>query len=297
MMRSRYFFLLIFLLLSSCSHPVEDRARPTVTVSIMPEKYFVKKIAGDLLEVNVMIPSGASPVTYDPSPMQMEDLEHSDLYLKIGRLAFENVWIPKFAMLNPGLKIYDLSKGVSLIKTDGQDTSRNDHRHDTDPHIWMSPGNVRVIAGNIERILIRTYPGDSAVFRKNHRAFIREINRIDSMYRSHADQLHGKSFLIYHPALTYLAREYGMDQVVLEYEGKEPPPAHIRKVIDIARDRDIRDIFVQEQFNPDNARALASEIGGRIIVFDPLAEDWDFEMKFILGKLVGNSENRMDKMR
>jgi len=278
----------LLLLAVSCSRPAPDKGGNTITVSILPEKYFVEKIAGDLSEVNVMIPPGASPVTWEPSPAAMTRLGSSQMYFRIGKIVFEEVWMKKIAGLNPGLKIHDLSQGIAFM------TDANGHDHGTghygnaDPHIWMSPSNVRIIAGNTFRLLSAGYPADTAVFRKNYLTFLSEISAIDSAYQSHASVLNGMSFLIYHPALTYLARDYGMNQVVIEYEGKEPPPAHIRDIINLAEKKHITKIFVQKQFNMDNAKSLASEINGKIIPFDPLAENWEMEMYHILNTIVND---------
>ncbi len=255
----RLHWLAVFILiLTSCNNNQVQTGKKTITVSILPEKYFVEKIAGDRYMVNVMIPPGASPVTYEPSPQQMTRLGRSEMYFRIGKIVFEDVWMDKIAELNPRLQIIDLSVGIKFIRDEQGLESHMGLPENADPHIWLSPANVKIIAKNILDALVTKDPSDSAAFGLNYRSFLKEINETDSMYQAHAAQLRGFSFLIYHPALTYLARDYDMDQIVLEYEGKEPPPAYIRQVIQTAREKKIHKIFIQKQFNTDNAKSLAA---------------------------------------
>ncbi len=281
-------FLLVVMIaavMAACVRPAQTGQKPVLTVSILPEKYFVSKIAGNGYDINVMIPPGASPVTYEPLPSQMSALGNSTLYFRIGKIVFEEVWMKKIHDLNPGLDIEDLSRGIVFIGS-GHHPTGSGAEEGADPHIWMSPVNAKMIAGNVLTVLSAHYPSDSALFRQNYRNVLSGIERIDSMYRAYESELRGQTFLIYHPALTYLARDYGMEQVSLEYEGKEPPPAHLSRIIDLAREKNITRIFVQKQFNLENARSLAGQIHGRIVTIDPLAEDWDDEMVRILQNLI-----------
>jgi zinc transport system substrate-binding protein len=154
-----------------------------------------------------------------------------------------------------------------------------------DPHIWMSPSNVLKMSEKIYLELKSNYAADSGLFRRNYVEFSREIEEIDDRYRQNINVLEGKNFLIYHPALGYLARDYGMVQHVLEFEGKEPPPSHIANIIKEANENNIQHIFIQSQFNMDNAKSLSKELGAEIIMIDPLNENWNAEMLSILEKL------------
>ncbi len=239
-----------------------------------------------------MIPPGASHSSYEPTARQMNSLLQSQAYLKIGHLDFESSWISRFKGANTDMEIFDLSEGINFIKGGHDhhaagtesDTSENDSG--IDPHTWMSPKCVKIIAQNILSSLRSIYPSDSSVFISNYQSFLLQIEEIDSLYSSNAEKLNGRSFIIYHPALAYLARDYGMEQIVLEFDGKEPPPAHIKKIIDIAREKNIHSIFVQQQFSIDNSRSLAKEIDAEIIRIDPIAEDWKGQMIGILKYLL-----------
>jgi zinc transport system substrate-binding protein len=267
-----------------------------ISVSILPQKYFIEAIAGKRFNVNVMIPPGASHSSYEPTARQMNLLVNSPAYFKIGHLDFELSWMDRFTGVNPNMKVYDMSEGIELIRGnhDHHQESGEIHTEDNekgiDPHTWMSPGNVKIIARNILKSLIDLYPVDSAFFTSNYNSFRLEVDSIGNLYQENETKLKGRSFIIYHPALAYLARDYGMEQIVLEFDGKEPPPARIKSIIDLARQKNIRTIFVQKQFSIDNSRSLAKEINAQIIPIDPMDENWEGQMVKILELLLSNQE-------
>ncbi|MFW5820465.1 MAG: metal ABC transporter solute-binding protein, Zn/Mn family [Bacteroidota bacterium] len=280
------------LLAAGCSENLNKEGN-ILSVSILPQKYFAEQIAGPDYKINVLIPPGASPASYEPSPRQMQELANSDVYLRIGEIAFEKTWIRKYQDSNPGLPFFNVSKGIELIysehdheEEDGHEEHET-HRHEgADPHVWMSPENARIIAKNTFEALSETYPSDADHFLEGYKGLLQTIDEIDSLFEIHLPALREKEFLIYHPALTYLARDYGMKQHVLEFEGKEPPPSHIAKIIETARKHGIEFIFVQKQFSSDNAKSLSGEIGAKVISIDPLNENWPEEMKTILNHLI-----------
>jgi len=296
------FILICFGILVSCTAPTSKSPEKTISVSILPQKYFVTAIAGDKVNVNVMIPPGASHSSYEPTAKQMNSLTHSDAYFQIGYLDFENAWLPRFLGINASMKLFDLSKGIDLLQgsceLDHSEGNHSEHDHameqGIDPHIWMSAKNAKIIGQNILNALISLYPEDSLEYKTNFKKFITEAEHIDSVYTQNESVLNGLSFIIYHPALAYLARDYGMEQIVLEFDGKEPHPAHIKEIIDLAREKNIHTIFVQQQISTDNSRSLASEINAEIIRIDPLDLNWNEQMIIILNQLV-NQQSKSSK--
>jgi len=292
------FFLISVLIfgLISCNTPKVVNAEKAISVSVLPQKYFVEAIAGSTIKVNVMIPPGASHSSYEPTAKQMNLLTNSQAYLKIGHLDFELAWMPRFVGINPEMKIFDLSEGIDLIAGNNHHHHESVHIHSeeetsgVDPHTWMSPANVKIIALNILNSLSSVYPADSSIFLANYFKLNSIVDSVLSQFNAQADNLKGKSFIIYHPALAYLARDYGMEQIVLEFEGKEPPPAHIKSIIDLAKEKDIKYIFVQKQFSIDNSRSLANEINAEIVPIDPMDEDWKRQMIEILKHLSEKAE-------
>jgi len=242
-----------------------------ITVSILPQKYFVEQIAGDHFQVHVMIPPGANPVTYDPAPSRMQKVEESAAYIRVGYLVFERAWMDNIKAINPGMKVFDQSDGVELIR----DAS---HTHATekgiDPHIWTSPRAVRKQVQNIGDFLITLDPEHKQTYEKNTRRFLARIDSLDHMISGRLKGLEGSSFLIFHPALSYFARDYGLEQISLEHEGKEPSPSRLKQIIDRGRDSNISAVFIQKQFSTDEAQTLARELNAEVVRIDPLAYDW-----------------------
>ena len=280
------------------SSGLERADAPVVSVSILPGKYFIEQIAGDLVEVNVMVPPGASPHTYEPSASQLARLDVSDLYLRIGYIGFELSWMDKIRDMNPSMKVADLSSGVDLIRSEEEDhghggddpahAGEHGHGHShggVDPHIWMSVRNARTIATNVYRELLPLLPGKQEELLSGYRRLTEDLDSLDTVIEEMLGGLEGGSFMIYHPALTYFARDYRLEQYPLELEGKTPSPAHMRWLTDVAREKNIGTIFIQMQFDQDNARALARETGAEIVQINPLDPDWYGQMLYIARKL------------
>lgn len=254
----------------------------------MPQKNFVHRIVGggDNLDfdIHVMIPPGHSPATYAPTPQQMKDLSHSKLYFRIGHIPFENAWMKNIAANNPHMKIIDTSVGVDLIETgeDKGDLHQDYHHHaGIDPHIWLSPRAVKIQAKHILDAVIEMDSKNQEFYKENYRLFLLDIDGLDREIKALLEKCSGTKFLVFHPAWSYFARDYGLEQLPIEVEGKAPNPANLKKIIDIARKENIDIIFVQEQFDTNSALAVAAEIGGQVVKIDPLALDWLANMKKI----------------
>jgi zinc transport system substrate-binding protein len=288
--------VILFILLSfffiNCGSPGPDIGgkKFQITVSILPQKYFVHRIVnGDNLDfdIHIMIPPGHSPATYAPTPQQMRALSHSQLYFRIGHIPFEKAWMKNIAANNPQLKIVDTSTGVDLIETgEHEDDAHQDHHHaGIDPHIWLSPRAVKIQAKHILDAVIEIDGENQEFYKENYRLFLRDIDRLDGEIKAVLESYRGRKFMVFHPAWSYFARDYGLEQLPIEVEGKTPNPANLKKIIDIARKENIRIIFVQEQFDTNSARAVAAEIGGQVVKIDPLGLDWLDNMKGIAEKI------------
>lgn len=282
--------LVAMVLLAGCGSPAEKTELPVVTVSILPQEYFVKQIAGDRVKINVMIPPGASPATYEPTPMQLASLSESNLYLQMGYTGFEMAWLDKMVSTNASMSVANLSEGVDLIhEKSAHDHSQHGHHHGgIDPHVWMSPRNVKVIAANINDALAAAFPADAELFQKNLEHFHQEIDSLDAWIQSELTGLSSRSFFIYHPALSYFSRDYGLIQYPMELGGKEPSPSHLKHLVDLGSEENIGVIFLQMQFDQKNAEALANEIDAEIVQINPLDPEWKKSMRLITNKLKEN---------
>ncbi len=264
--------ILAAFLFFSCSKKA-DVAENIITVSILPQKYFAEKIAGSHYTVNVMVPPGASPEMYEPAPSQLEKTASSVVYFRIGYIPFEQNYMSRLASLNPSMKIFDTSEGTELLMSEEHEHHGHEHAG-TDPHLWLSPVNAQIIASNMLNALTEVFPADAELFRKNFRVLSEEIAAADKKIRSCLSGLKNRSFICFHPAFTYFADCYGLKQVSLEFEGKDPVPSRIKNIIDLAEKEDIHTVFVQEQFSSSAAEAIARDINGKVVKIDPLGENW-----------------------
>ncbi|MHA7112261.1 metal ABC transporter solute-binding protein, Zn/Mn family [Sunxiuqinia elliptica] len=278
-------FVLVFILAVACTAQ-KTSEKDLVTVSILPQKYIVEKIAGDLVDVQVLVPPGASPSTYSLVPSQMKDLSRSKVWLRIGKIGFEDAWHEKIEQGNPDLKVFDTSRMAEWIAAEEEVHGDHVHLHGIDPHIWMSPEEVEQIAELTYQALADLYPDKSAAFNANFEAFRSEIDVLDEDLIRQFDGLENRKFIIFHPALTYLARDYGLEQVSLEIDGKEPSAKHMSQLVKTAKDEGIRVVFIQKEFDQENARQLAEELDGEVVQIDPLNENWEEQIREIADKLV-----------
>lgn len=287
----RYLYLLIFLV-TACQ-PKPKETYNTITVSILPQKYFVEQIAGDLLDVNVLVPPGSSPHNYSVLPSQMKDLAKSKVWLQIGLLTFEEVLAEKLADINRDLALVNCSQGIDAIAGVACEEEGHDHDHAHheafDPHIWLAPAEVKIMTKNALEALTKEFPEHKNAFDSNYERFVARLDSISESIRKKLAPLTNRHILIFHPALGYYARQYNLEQIALESEGKEPSPKHMKSVVDMARTENIRVIFIQKEFDTENALQLSREIGGEVMTIDPLEYNWeqqilDITEKIALGK-------------
>lgn len=250
----------------------ESNAKPTVTVTIPPYQYFVEKIAGDKVDVNVMVSNGNNPETYEPNAQQMMELSNSALYLKVGSIGFEQTWIKKLQDNAPDMKVINTSVGITPAKTPGGNI---------DPHVWMSCKNARIISSNIFKALCQLEPENKTFFQKNYQQLLSSIDRQDSIIRkSFKDNPEMvRKFVIYHPILTYFARDYQLEQLAIEEEGREPSAAQLKSLIERARKQKIRYCLIQAEFANRNTTTFIKESQTKAMDINPLQADWANAMK------------------
>lgn len=251
-----------------------------VSVSILPQKYFVEKIGGQLVEIEVMVPPGATPEQYEPKPMQMAAISKSKIYFACG-VPFEAIWLPKVAAANPKMIVVHTEKGIQKrqIEAHSHEEHAGGGAHDeedtSDPHIWLSPPLVILQARAIFTTLTANDPQNRQSYETNYKNFISELVNLDlSISRLFQSQRESVSFMVFHPAWGYFADAYGLKQVPVEVEGKEPRAKDLDNFIKRARELKIKTIFVQPQYSPKSAQTIADAIGGKLVHADDLAPDW-----------------------
>ncbi len=270
----RYLAFVWFIVILGVSGPV--MARIPVFVSIVPQKYFVEQIGKDRVAVRVMVQPGASPATYEPKPRQMAQISIARVYFAVG-VPFENAWLKKIAAANPKMKVVHTDREIEKIPMathDHHEAQTGHKRGIPDPHIWLSPQLVKIQAHAILTALQEIDSSHGGEYTANYQQFVSKIDRLDAELKKLFAGRKGSQFMVFHPAWGYFAQAYGLEQVPVEIEGKNPKPAQLNALIDHARKQDIRVVFVQPQFSAQSAEVVAKGIRGRVAFADPLAEDW-----------------------
>lgn len=271
--------LLLLLLLAACrAAPAADplgRETVRVAVSVGPQADLVRRIGGDRVAVTTMLPPGASDEDVALSPRQAVALEHVQLYVAVGHPSFplEARYVRPFLDRHPEIRVVDMSRGVDLIH-------EHEHEgHEGDPHVWVSPEIMATAARGVAAGLEALDPAHAAEYRRNLAAFLEDADRLDREIRGRLSRLSGpgasRAFLVYHPSWGYFAELYGLEQIAIEAEGKEPGASRLIQLIDRARRARARVVLVPEGFPRESAQVIADAIHGRIVSADPLAPDWE----------------------
>jgi len=279
MMRKYFLYGGFIILFFACSNKVQQEN--IITVTIEPQRYFLEQLVDTFFRVECMVPAGTSPETYDPAPAQMAKLARSKAYFCIGHIGFEEVWIDKLKQNHPQIPFFDNSTGISPVTSEHSHSSDDSHEHGVDPHTWSSPKAVRLIVQNMYQSLIEIDPENKERYAGNLQGLLDHIDVIDREITQILQNSSQKAFIIYHPALTYFARDYGLTQYSIEAGGKEPSPEQLKTLIETAKEKGIKTVFVQQEFDRKNAESVAKETGCRLIAINPLSYDWGKEMLHI----------------
>jgi zinc transport system substrate-binding protein len=271
--------LLCALLISACT-TVRPDADEALTVSIGALTYPTRALVGDSVPLHILTPAGASPETYQPTPQQLTSLHDSRAYLRIGTLGFERTQLQRLVSELPDLPLVDTSEGLPLI-----DTPDDDHHDGGDPHTWMSVSNMKVIARNICRALCRLDSSRTTHYTRRLDRLEQHLDSLDADYRRRLAPLRGSAFLIYHPALAYLARDYGLQQLSIERDGKAPTAESLSRLLDTCRTRHVAPLFLQQEYSAQSVRLIADELHLPIVSIHPLSEQWEEEMEKIVSAL------------
>ena len=269
-------------------------AKIDIAVSILPQKTFVEKIAGNKANVIAMVKPGSSPHTYDPKPSQLKEISNVQLYFPI-EIEFENSWLDKFANQNKNMQIVSMTKGVQYIlmtkhkhkhnhnhegeHADYHEDDQHDNEKETyvkpDPHTWTSTLNVKIMAKNIYEALVRVDFVNKDFYKTNYLNFLEEIYIIDKKINEALINIPINSkFMVFHPSWGYFARDFGLIQFPIEVEGKEPKPKVLLELIKKAKEENIKAIFTQSEFSDKSAKSIANELNIKVLKETPLSEDW-----------------------
>ncbi|MFA6506506.1 MAG: zinc ABC transporter substrate-binding protein [Treponemataceae bacterium] len=256
--------------------------KPTVAVSVLPQSYFVARIAGDRVSVLTLVGPGQSPHSYEPSPQQMTRLSKTALWITTA-VEFENALKPKVSSLYPKLKIADGTKGIVLrsLEAHSHETEsepKGDEKHEQeggpDPHVWLGKQGAKTMSAIIRDELSALMPSYAAEFGANYDAFAKEVDALFAELALSLAPIKGKPVFVYHPAFGYLLDEFGLEQEAVETGGKEPTAKALSSLVREAKADGAKVIFVQTQFPVAAAKTVAEAIGGAVVPIDDLDPDW-----------------------
>lgn len=258
----------------------KEKVRLSLFVSIQPQAYFVERVGGSHVEVEVLVGPGQSPATFELTPQQMAKLTQADAYFRIG-LPFEKRLVGKIQTALSDLRVVDTHQGIKLR------TMEHEHHNDgSDPHIWLDPKLVKVQAATVCEELCRLDPVNVDAYKKNLETFKADLDEVDAKITQALEPLKGRKFYVFHPSYGYFGDAYGLTQVAVEVEGKEPGARQLAALIDQAKEDSVKVIFVQPQFSAKSAEAVAEAIGGVVVPIDPLARDYLKNLEDIAEKIV-----------
>ncbi len=284
--------LVLALYVCGCTRKEAAADRPLLMVSIEPQKWILEQLVGDDYAIGTMLDRGANPETFDPSMEKRLQADKATAYFSTGAFPFEESLAKS---LPDRTRIVNTSEGIEPIygthSHTHNHTSGHSHGHDcdhhgeaADPHMWTSLKNARIIARNMAEALADLDPAEAATV--NRRLATLE-QRLDSIDKATADRLEGasRSFAIWHPSLSYYARDYGLNQIAVGQESKEMPAGQVRQVIDNARNANVKVFFFQKEYDNRQAESINSAIGSRMITIDPLAYDWLGQIELITNEI------------
>lgn len=258
-----------------------DDAGIGIIVSILPQAEFAEKVGGDKVKVTVMVPPGASPHTYEPSPGQLVEVSEAEIYAKVGTgIEFELAWMDKIISVGEEMLVVDCSSGIDLIEGSGDFESKEGNGdHNFDPHIWLSPDNARIMTENIYYGLIEIDFENRQYYKENLENYIAELEYLDDEINGFLFEKENRKIIVYHPVWTYFARDYNLEQIAIEREGKEPTAESIGDLISTAKQYNIKSIFASPELSTQSAETIAREIGGEVILISPLEKDYIKNMR------------------
>lgn len=267
-----------------------------VSVSIAPQEFLVEKIAGDTISVNTLVGTNDDPHSYEPKPKQLKDIEKSDIYFRVG-IEFEDIWVERLANKYKNIKFINTQEGIVFMKNshhhDGHHShnhhSHNHHSHnhhdehhhhgEFDTHIWLDPVNMQIMAKNIANALSKEYPEHKALYETNLNKLLLELDELDKYNQNKLSSLKGKPFMVYHPSWGYYAKRYGLKQIAVEIDGKEPKAKDLEELVEEALEHKIKIIFVSPQFSSKSAEVIAKKTNAKVYKIDQLSKDYIKQMK------------------
>lgn len=299
-MKMKYIYIFVIIMavaMSGCGdRSASTTHKPTITVSLEPQKYFLDKIVGDKIQVECLLKNGANPENYEPAMNDLITLQRSVAYLKMGNVGFEQVLVDKLAQNNKSLKVYDSSQGIDFIMGTHDCCEHQNHNHEhgeecveehhhassADPHTWTSVANAKIIARNMLDVVLNIDSVNADYYNENYNRLVASLDSLNSYALAKLASHKGEAFLVWHPSLSYFARDYDLEQITIGQIGKELSAKQLQEQIDDARRHNARVFFFQKEFDSQQASVLNDQIGAEMITINPLSYEWETEIRRII---------------
>lgn len=283
MKKALLFSLVLLLTLTACANPVarNEPNKLVISVSILPQQWFVDQIGGDRVRTQALVGSGDDPHTYEPSPKQMTNLADSELYFTIG-VEFEAVWLPRFESSNPKMQVVDSAAGIERIPAIGEHENAGSTGSETDPHIWFSPSRMKQMAQTMAQAMQAADPQNADFYQVNLDALLVKIDAVDAEVRTQLEGSKREHFMVVHPAWGYVAQDYGLQMLAVEIGGSEPAPETLSQIIELAKEYGVNTLVIEKGSNARLADSIKEQAGIQYVVeWDPMAYDWPASMQLI----------------
>lgn len=283
MKKALLFSLVLMLTLTACANPVarNEPNKLVISVSILPQQWFVDQIGGDRVWTQALVGSGDDPHTYEPSPKQMTNLADSELYFTIG-VEFEAVWLPRFESSNPKMQVVDSAAGIERIPAIGEHENAGSTGSETDPHIWFSPSRMKQMAQTMAQAMQAADPQNADFYQVNLDALLVKIDAVDAEVRAQLEGSKREHFMVVHPAWGYVAQDYGLQMLAVEIGGSEPGPETLSQIIELAKEYGVNTLVIEKGSNARLADSIKEQAGIQYVVeWDPMAYDWPASMQLI----------------
>lgn len=280
MRKSRFciFYLFLALLSIGCAKKGETNDKAILVVSIEPLRNITEQLAGDEYRVETILDKGANPETYDPSMSRMAAVDKSKAFFSTGAFPFEE----KLAeVANKNVQIKDVTEGIKRVYGTHTHNNGEECHHEADPHTWTSAKNAKIIGNNIAKVLADINPERAMVYRNRLDSLALVIDKLDGRIAEQLDSVSTRSFAIWHPSLSYMARDYNLKQVAVGQENKEISPRRMKEIIEEATNESIKVFFFQKEFDSNQAITINESLGAKMVTIDPLAYDWMKQLEII----------------
>lgn len=261
-------------IMAGCSGERQPQDVPVLTVSIEPQRKMLEELASDRFRVVTMLGPGTDPESYEPTMSQRMAISESSALFTVGHLPFEPVLARS---VGDSSIVVNTSEGIETV-TGTHSHGPGESHDEADPHVWTSLRNAKVMAGNMLRALVKLDPAHAGEYKERYGNMVHRLDSLDASVASGLRSAGAHAFAIWHPSLSYFARDYGLNQIAVGQESRELSPGTMKDIIAEARADSVRVFFAQKAYDTRQAAGISAEIGAEMVTIDPMAYDWENEI-------------------